>query len=491
MESYKLTVHEVSALINKRELSIEELLRKVIQRIDSTESRLDSFITLNIDEALQQAETLDGLIAKGATLPNLAGIPLGVQDNICTFGIRTTCASKMLDNFIPPYNSSVIEKLRQSHSIILGKLNMDEFGMGYSTQNSAFKFTKNPWDLHKVAGGAAGGGAAAVAADQIFYAIGSDVSGCLRQPAAFCGVVGFKPTYGLVSRFGLVACAPSLEQIGCITKDVSDCAYVLEEMVFYDKKDSTSMSKGNSTYTGNLVEDVRELRIGIPKEIFDESWDPDVRTYINNAIETFKKLGAQIVDITLPHFKYASAAHFIISSCESSSNLARYDGVKYGKRAQNVENLEELYCKTRSQGFGQEVKARIMLGNLFLSNEYYDSHYKKALKIRKLLKDDFRKAFEKCNVVLTPTSPILAFDLGHEIDLPIGMSESQRYSLLANMAGIPAISIPCGLSQEGLPIGLQLMADALNEGILIKAAYTFERNTDYHIKKPMKLEVVE
>jgi len=491
MESYKLTIHEIRELANKKELPIEELVQGVIRRIDSTERQLDSFITLNIDEALHQAQTLDKLISQGTRLSNLAGIPLGVQDNICTFGIKTTCASKILDNFIPPYDSSVIEKLKQSHSIILGKLNMDEFGMGSSTQNSAFKATKNPWHLHKVAGGSAGGGAAAVAADQVFYAICSDTSGCLRQPAAFCGVVGFKPTYGLVSRFGLVSCAPSLEQIGCITKDVTDCAYVLEEIAFYDKRDSTSVANSNSTYTRFLTDDVKGLKIGIPKEIFNESWDPDVRTYINNSIETFEKLGAQIVDITLPHFKYASAAHFIILSCESSSNLARYDGIKYGNRAQNIDNLEELYCKTRSQGFGQEIKARIMLGNLFLSNQYYDSHYKKALKIRNLLKVDFKKAFEECHVILTPTSPILAFDLSPESDLTIGMSESQRYAILANMVGIPAISIPCGFSQEGLPVGLQLMADVFNEGALIKAAYTFERNTDYHIKKPMKLEVAQ
>ena len=491
MELYKLTVHEIRGLVNKGKLSIEKLVRGVIQRIDSTESLLDSFITLNIDEALHQARTLDELISQEARLSTLAGIPFGVQDNICTFGIRTTCASKMLDDFIPPYDSSVIEKLKNSHSIILGKLNMDEFGMGSSTQNSAFKFTKNPWSLHKVSGGAAGGGAAAVASDQVFYAIGSDASGCLRQPAAFCGVVGIKPTYGLVSRFGLVACAPSLEQIGCITKDVTDCAYVLEEIAFYDKKDSTSIRNGNSTYTSYLMDDVKGLKIGVPKEIFDESWDPDVRTYVNNSIEILKKLGAQIVDITLPHFKYASASHSIIFCCESSSNLARYDGIKYGMRAKGVDNLEELYCKTRSQGFGQEVKAILMLGNLFLSNKFYDSHYKKALKIRELLRNDIRKAFEKCHIILTPTSPILAFDFNHESSLPIGMSESQRYALLANMTGIPAISIPCGFSQEGLPIGLQLMADKFNEGTLIKAAYTFERNTDYHMKKPMKLEVTE
>lgn len=491
MESYKLTVHEIWNLVNKREISIKELVRDVIERIDSTERQIGSFITFNWDEALYQAETLDTLISEESDSSKLAGIPLGVEDNICTLDIRTTSASRMLENFTPPYDASVVEKLKQCHSIILGKLNMDEFGMGSSTQNSAFKVTKNPWNLHKVAGGAAGGGAAAVAADQVFCAIGSDSSGCLRQPAAFCGVVGFKPTYGLVSRFGLVTSAPSLEQVGCITKDVTDCAYVLEEIAFYDSKDSASIKDDSCGYLGYLVDGIRGLKIGIPREIFDESWDPDIRACIDRSIEILKNLGAEIIDITLPHFKYATASQFIIMCCESSSNLARYDGIKYGKRARDVNDLEELYCKTRSQGFGQEVKERIMLGNLFLSRQYYDSHYKKALKIRELLRNDFRKAYEKCHLILTPTSPILAYDLSNETNLSVTTNYSKRYTLLANLTGIPAISIPCGFSEEGLPVGIQFMADTFKEGTLLKVAYTFERNTDYHMKRAMKLEVTE
>ena len=491
MESYKLTIHEARDLMDKGELSIEELVTGAIKRIENTEANLGTFVTLDREKALQQAHHANGLISRDRELSNLSGIPMGVQDNICTSGLKTTGSSRILDNFIPPYDASVIEKLKQHHAIILGKLNMDEFGIGSSTENSAFEPTKNPWDLHKVPGGAAGGGAAAVASDQVFYAIGSDATGCLRQPAAFCGVVGIKPTYGLVSRFGLIGCAPSLEQIGCITKDVTDCAHVLEEIAFHDDKDSTSAKEKNIQYRNGLIDNIRGFRIGIPKEIFEDSWDPSVRSSLNAALAVFQELGAELVDIDLPHAKYASAAHFILLNVEASSNLARYDGIRYGRRAQNVDDLETLYRKTRSEGFGAGIKRNIMLGNLFLTTEYYDSHYQKALKIRSLIKSDFKKAYEKCDMIVTPTSPILAFDYGNGLSLPIGMSESQRYTLLANLAGLPAISIPCGFSNEGLPIGMQLIGDWLSEGILIRGAYTFERNTDFHMKKPMQLEVTE
>lgn len=491
MESHKLTIHEARALVNKGELSIEELINGSIKRIENTEANLGTFLSLNMEKALEQAQGLNGFVSQDKGLSQLFGIPMGVQDNISTLGINTTCSSWILGNYIPVYDASVIQKLKRDKAIILGKLNMDEFGIGSSTENSAYKATKNPWNLDKVPGGSAGGCAAAVASDQVFYAIGSDGTGCLRQPAAFCGVVGFKPTYGLVSRFGLLGCAPSLEQIGCITKDVIDCAYVLEGIAFHDEKDPTSAKGENLGYVDSLIDDIRELKIGIPRGIFDESWDPAVRNSIDAALEVFENLGARLVEIDLSHTKYSQAAHFIIQNCEASSNLARYDGIRYGNRLEDAGDLDEMYYKTRSQGFGPAIKKGILIGNLFLSSEYYDSYYQKSLKVRSLIEDDFKRAFEKCHIIATPTSPILAFDYTCGSSQFSSINESQKYTILANLAGLPAISIPCGFSEEGLPIGIQLMGNWFREDMLIRCAYSFERNTDFHMKKPVQLEVME
>ncbi len=491
MESNKLTIKEARALIDSNRISVLELVKDTVQRINKTENSIGAFITLDIENAIEKARAIDKLIEQNALLSNLAGIPFGVQDNICTLDLRTTAGSKILDSFVPPYDATVIQKLKGCHSIILGKLNMDEFGLGTSTENATFGSTKNPRDISKVPGGGAGGGAAAVASDMIFFAIGSDGSGDLRQPAAFCGVVGFKPTKGLVSRFGQVAFASSMEQIGCITKSVIDCSYVLDKIAFYDEKDSISIKRDTIDYNNDLIDEVKGLKIGIPKEIFGESWDPRVRSSINAAIKTFEQLGVEFIEISLPHIKYASGAHLIISSCEASSNLGRYDGIKYGLSEGSYDDLESIYRSTRSQGFGDEVKRRILLGSLFLTSKYYNSYYKKALGVRSLLVEDFRKAYKKCRLILTPTSPILAYDRVTGQSKATGIGDSHRYTLLANMTGLPAISIPCGFSGEGLPIGLQLMGDYFCEGTLIRSAYSFEYNTDYHIKRAMQLEVAE
>ncbi|HZJ83621.1 MAG TPA: amidase family protein [Clostridia bacterium] len=442
MALYELTIHEARELIDGGEISVEGLTESIIHRIENIGSNMDAFVSLNVENSLKDARIADGLLSRGKKLSTLGGIPFGVQDNICTKDLKTSCGSRMLYNFIPPYDASIVRKLRDNHSIIIGKINMDEFGIGYTS-----------------------GLAAGVATGQAFYGLGSDIAGYLRQSAASAGLVGFKPTYGLVSRFGLVSCASSLEQIGFITKDVRDCADVLDEIAFYDDRDPASYKLRKPSYNQSLTSEVKGLKIGLPKEVFNENWDPDIRSAVEAALKTYEGLGAEIVDIDIPHAKYAPSAHYIITSGEASSNLARYDGIRYGFRAQESENLEMAYKKTRTEGFGDEVKKRIMLGNLFLTSEYYHSHYIKALKVKTLLKEDFRKAYEKCNVIFTPTSPGLALE--HE--------DSQRYTLLANIVGLPAISIPCGFNEDtGSHVGMQLIGNLFREDTLIRVANTFQ-----------------
>lgn len=483
METYKLTIHELREKLKKREIGARELTLEFLKRIEHVEGDVHSFITLTEDDAIRQAEEAEKRIINGDNLP-LLGIPLAIKDLICIKGVRNTCGSKILSNYIPPYDATVIKKLRESGAVFLGKLNMDEFAMGSSTETSHFGVTRNPWDLKTIPGGSSGGSAAAVAADECAGSLGSDTGGSIRQPAAMCGVVGLKPTYGRVSRFGLVAFASSLDQIGPITKDVTDTAILMNTISGKDPLDSTSADVPVPNFTKSLINNVKGLKIGIPKEYFVEGMDGEVEKSVRGAVELFKKLGAEIKEISLPHADYAISTYYVIAPAEASSNLARYDGVKYGYRTNNTGNLLGMYKKTRQNGFGAEVKRRIMLGTYALSSGYYDAYYLKAQKVRTLIKRDFDEAFKICDVLLTPTAPTPAFKIGEKFDNPIQMYLSDIFTISINLAGVPAISIPCGFSNKGLPIGLQLIGKHFDEETLIKAAYTFEQNTDYHIKNP-------
>lgn len=483
METYKLTIHELREKLKKREIGARELTLEFLKRIEHVEGDVHSFITLTEDDAIRQAEEAEKRIINGDNLP-LLGIPLAIKDLICIKEVRNTCGSKILSNYIPPYDATVIKKLRESGAVFLGKLNMDEFAMGSSTETSHFGVTRNPWDLKTIPGGSSGGSAAAVAADECAGSLGSDTGGSIRQPAAMCGVVGLKPTYGRVSRFGLVAFASSLDQIGPITKDVTDTAILMNTISGKDPLDSTSADVPVPNFTKSLINNVKGLKIGIPKEYFVEGMDGEVEKSVRGAVELFKKLGAEIKEISLPHADYAISTYYVIAPAEASSNLARYDGVKYGYRTNNTGNLLGMYKKTRQNGFGAEVKRRIMLGTYALSSGYYDAYYLKAQKVRTLIKRDFDEAFKICDVLLTPTAPTPAFKIGEKFDNPIQMYLSDIFTISINLAGVPAISIPCGFSNKGLPIGLQLIGKHFDEETLIKAAYTFGQNTDYHIKNP-------
>lgn len=454
-----------------------------MERIEEVDDSVKAYVTLTKEKALQQADKVDKSLASGETLGPLAGIPMGFKDNICTKGIKTTCSSKILENFVPPYNATVVERLEEAGAICLGKLNMDEFAMGSSNENSAFFPTRNPWDLDRVPGGSSGGAVAAVAADEAIYTLGSDTGGSIRQPASFCGVVGLKPTYGLVSRFGLVAFASSLDQIGPITKDVTDCALVLQAIAGHDPYDSTSANLPVPDYRQALVPDIKGLRLGIPREYFGEGLDAEVKEAVNQAISKLEELGACCEEVSLPHTEYALPAYYLIAPAEASSNLARYDGVKYGYRTEEAKDTVSMYMKTRREGFGPEVKRRIMLGTYALSSGYYDAYYLKALKVRTLIKRDFDRAFEKYDALIAPTSPTVAFKIGEKANDPLAMYLSDICTIPVNMAGLPAISIPCGFSQ-GLPVGLQIIGKPFDEVTILRVAYTFEQNTDYHRAKP-------
>lgn len=484
MKLHQLTIHQLHALLVKKEVTSKEATETLYRRIRETDGRIRAYLLLTEEEAFRQADQVDRKIAKGEEIGDLSGIPLGLKDILCTKGIQTTCASKILEGYVPFYDATVIGELKKKDAVFLGKLNMDEFAMGSSTENSGFQITHNPWDLERIPGGSSGGSAAAVAADECIAALGTDTGGSIRQPAACCGVVGLKPTYGRVSRYGLVAFASSLDQIGPITKDVEDCAILMNAISGYDPRDSTSVKEEVPDYKQSLKKDVNGIRIGIPKEYFIEGIDPEVEKAVRDAIDFFRKWGAEIQEISLPHTEYAVAIYYIIATAEASSNLARYDGVKYGFRSKGYRDLMEMYTQTRARGFGKEVKRRIILGTYVLSVGYYDAYYRKASQVRTLMRKDFDEAFQRVDVIVSPTAPTPAFRIGEKTEDPLQMYLSDIHTIPVNLAGIPAISIPCGFSRQGLPIGLQLMGKHFDEGMLLRVAYTFEQNTDFHLRKP-------
>ncbi len=484
MELYELTIYAAHDLLRKKDVSSVELTRAVLDRIGSLDSKVGAYITVAAEQALNQAAAADRVIAKGSMTP-LTGIPLGIKDLMCTREMPTTCASKILETFVPPYNATVVDKLNNAGAVTVGKLNMDEFAMGSSTENSALQATHNPWDLERIPGGSSGGSAAAVAADLCLGALGSDTGGSIRQPASHCGVVGMKPTYGRVSRFGLVAFASSLDQIGPLAKDTRDCALLMNAISGYDSKDSTSVPRDVPDYTGALVEGLQGIRAGIPREYTrNEGMDPDVSAAVKAAIDKLQDLGVECVEVSLPHTQYCVAVYYVIAPCEASSNLARYDGVKYGYRDKAADSLIPMYRATRSAGFGPEVQRRIIIGTYCLSAGYYDAYYGKASQVRTLIARDFKSAFETCDVILSPVAPEPAFKIGAHTDDPLKMYLSDIFTLSANLAGIPGISVPCGFSQAGLPIGLQILGPHFSEETLLKVAYNFEQATDFHKRKP-------
>ncbi len=469
-------------LIQKERTAVE-IAQEYLDRLQALEPKLHSFLAVTADKALAQAKQVDDAIAAGTPLGPLAGIPIALKDNLCTKGIRTTCASKILDGFIPPYESTVTQRLADAGAIFLGKTNMDEFAMGSSTENSAYQLTANPWDTSCVPGGSSGGSAAAVAADQAPISLGSDTGGSIRQPAAYCGVVGMKPTYGLVSRYGLVAFASSLDQIGPFGRTVEDAAILLQAIAGHDPKDSTSLNVKIPDYTQHLKTDLKGKRIGLVKETFGEGLDGDVTTAMDAAIEQLKALGAEVVEISCPNFRYGLPTYYIIAPSEASSNLARYDGVRYGMRTE-TDNLLSMYKQTRAEGFGPEVKRRIMIGTYALSAGYYDAYYLQAQKVRTLIKQDFEAAFQDVDVLMTPTVPSTAFKAGEKVDDPLSMYLSDLMTITVNLAGLPGISIPCGFDQAGMPIGMQLIGNVLREDTLFEVASAYEKATPWHKKMP-------
>lgn len=479
----RLTLTQAHQLLKERKVSSVELAKACLSRLAAVENKLQACITICEEAALEQAKEADKAIRNGELKP-LTGIPALIKDNMCTRGIRTTCASKILENFVPPYDATVIERLKAEKGVILGKTNMDEFAMGSSTENSSFFPTRNPWDLDRVPGGSSGGSAVAVAADEAIYALGSDTGGSIRQPAGFCSIVGLKPTYGRVSRFGLVAFASSLDQIGPMTKTVADCALVLNIIAGHDLRDSTTAPYPVPDFTKALVADVTKLRVGIPKEYFVEGMQNEVRMSIESAIKKLEDIGAEIDrDVSLPLTKYALAVYYILAPSEASANLARYDGVKYGFSYQDADNIWQAMEKTKQFGFGAEVKRRIMLGSYALSAGYYDAYYLKAQKVRTLIRREFAEAFERYDVLVTPTSPTVPFRLGEKVDDPIQMYLSDVCTLPVNIAGLPAISIPAGFA-DGLPVGMQIIGKPFDEETVLRVAFTYEQATEWHRRKP-------
>lgn len=478
---------ELKNKIVKKEISVEEATKAYLDRIKSLNPKLFAFVNVLEKEVIGQAKQIDEKIAQGKNVGELAGLPIAIKDNICIKGLPTTCSSKILKNFISPYDATVIEKLKEADAIFIGKTNLDEFAMGSSTENSAFGVTHNPWNLDYIPGGSSGGSAVAVAAGLTPLALGSDTGGSIRQPAACCGVVGLKPTYGRVSRYGLVAFASSLDQIGCFSHDIEDCALLLKIISGYDRRDSTSLEQSIPDYLGELKKDVKGLKIGMPKEYFIAGLHPEVNAAIKEAIKVFNNLGAKIEEVSLPHTEYAVAVYYLIAPAEASANLARYDGVKYGYRTTVAENLVEMYEKTRDEGFGPEVKRRIMIGTYALSAGYYEAYYGKAQKVRRLIADDFTRVFEKVDLLLTPTAPTPAFKIGEKTDDPLQMYLSDIFTIPCNLAGLPGISIPCGFSQSGLPIGMQLLGPAFQEEQMMRAAWHYQQQTEWHKKRPRNL----
>ena len=475
MELFKLTAHELRDMIKNKEISSVEATKSVFDRINSVEDKVESYITLLEEDAIANASKIDERLSKGEDVGALAGVPCAIKDNLCTKDVLTTCASKMLYNFKPPYTATAVKKLEDAGTVMLGKVNMDEFAMGSSTENSYFKKTKNPYDLTKVPGGSSGGSASSVAADEAPFALGSDTGGSIRQPASFCGCVGLKPTYGNVSRYGLIAFASSLDQIGPLAKDVRDAAMVLDVIAGHDPKDSTSVNIERPSYENALTGDIKGLKIGIPEEYIGEGIDEEVSSAVYSAIENLKLQGADSDSMHLPLNKYALPAYYMISSAEASSNLARFDGVKYGYRAKEFGDLVDMYAQSRSEGFGAEVKRRIMIGTYALSSGYYDAYYKKAQQVRTMVMNDFSKAFEKYDVLVTPASPTTAFGIGEKSTDPMQMYLSDICTVSVNIGGLPAIVIPCGYDKNGLPIGIQIIGKAFDEATILNVAYALEK----------------
>ncbi len=473
----EMTAHEIRDAYDKKELTVTEVTKAFLDNIKEKDNDIKAFITVCEDEAMKKAEEVQKMFDDGKDLGPLAGIPIAIKDNICTKGIKTTCASKMLENFIPPYDASVMNMINDSNAIVIGKTNMDEFAMGGSTENSAFFKTKNPVNLNKVPGGSSGGSAAAVAASLSPIALGSDTGGSIREPASFCGVVGMKPTYGLVSRYGLVAFASSLDQIGPFSKDVKDNAMLLSLVAGNDNMDSTSANVDKKDYTKSLTNDVKGLKIGIPKEYYGEGINNEVKSSVETAIQKFKDMGAIVEECSLPITEYALPTYYIIACAEASSNLGRYDGIRYGYRTKKFDSLKDIYRNSRTEGFGEEVKRRIILGTYVLSSGYYDAYYKKAQKVRTLVKQGFEEAFKKYDVLITPTVPTVAFDIGSKTENPLEMYMTDILTVSINIAGVPAISIPCGKDKEGMPIGMQIIGKHFDEETLYRVAYSYEQES--------------
>jgi aspartyl-tRNA(Asn)/glutamyl-tRNA(Gln) amidotransferase subunit A len=474
---FHLTISEAQKLLRARELSSLDLTRSCLDRIAALEPRLHAFITVTADDAIAQAKSADQKIASGGSVPPLCGIPLGLKDIYATRGVRTTCASRILENFVPPFDATVISKLRDQGAVFLGKTNMDEFAMGSSTENSAFGPTMNPHDLTRVAGGSSGGSAAAVAADECLAALGTDTGGSIREPASFCGVVGFKPTYSRVSRYGVVAYASSLDQVGPFAKSVRDAAILLRAVAGVDHCDSTCSARPVPNYEAALTGEIKGIRLGVPKEYFVEGMMPEVEQAVRAALKRYASMGAEVIDVSLPHSEYAIAAYYLIATAEASANLARFDGIRYGLRVE-AGNQRELYKKTRARGFGDEVKRRIMLGTFALSAGYYDAYYLKAQKVRTLIKRDFERVFEKCDLIVTPTAPTTAFKLGEKMSDPLQMYLSDIFTISVNLAGLPGLAMPCGYDRNGMPIGLQLIGPPFGEESMLRAADAYERGSE-------------
>jgi aspartyl-tRNA(Asn)/glutamyl-tRNA(Gln) amidotransferase subunit A len=480
---YDLTIHQARALLDAGEISAVELTQAVLDRILSVDNAVKAYLTLTPEAALEQARAADAAMGGQPQGLPLRGIPIAVKDILCTAGIPTTCGSRILEDFVPPYDATVVARLKAAGAVILGKTNTDEFAMGSSTENSAFFPTHNPWDLERVPGGSSGGSAAAVAAGECLGALGTDTGGSVRQPAALCGIVGLKPTYGRVSRYGLIAFASSLDQVGVLTRDVTDAAILLNVIAGHDPLDSTSLDAPVPDATAALTGDIRGMRVGVPREYFIPGMQPEVEAAVRAALEKLADLGAEIVEVSLPHTDYALPVYYLIAPAEASANLARYDGVRYGLRIVG-NSLEDTYKQTRGQGFGPEVKRRIMLGTYALSAGYYDAYYLKAQKVRTLIKGDFDRAFQQVDVIVTPTSPTTAFRIGEKTDDPIQMYLSDIFTLSVNLAGICGINVPCGFDAQGLPIGMQIIGPALGEMTILRVAYAYEQATDWHTRRP-------
>lgn len=484
MELYSLTIHEIAKKIKSKEIKIIDVLDSIYNRIDAIDKDINAYITLTKESAYERANILQTKLNSGEDIGYLGGVPIAIKDNICTKNVKTTCASKMLENFVSIYDASVVENLEALGAIIIGKTNMDEFAMGSSTESSYFKKTVNPWDITRVPGGSSGGSAASVSSDIAFAALGSDTGGSIRQPASYCSAVGMKPTYGLVSRFGLIAFASSLDQIGPFTKDVEDMAIMLNAIVGYDVKDTTSVNLPKKNYTKALKNDVSNITLGLPTKFLKEGINCDVKLAYETAINKLKELGAKVKEINLEYIKYSLSTYYIIATAEASSNLGRYDGIKYGYRTDKFENLLDIYKNSRTEGFGEEVKRRIMLGTYVLSSGYYDAYYKKAQKVRTLIINDFKRVFEEVDLIVLPTAPNTAFKFGEKTNNPIEMYLEDIYTVPVNIAGLPAISVPCGFDSNKMPIGLQFISPAFEEEKILQVAYTYEQNTKFHKMKP-------